>query len=172
MKNWPSFPRRFTKAKIFLKPALFTVGLIIVLIPAYFQQISLTNVYKGIEIRSGTINMDLNFSKPQDIYFIFPYRIINSGFYELEDIQISITLKLNYTNKNTQEKIQSIILQETEGAFFLKVGNDLSDTLYRNYSSFNWGNIGEFVIEGDNFKVITLLMDILIIFFMSWVERD
>ena len=44
--------------------------------------------------------------------------------------------------------------------------------LYRNYSSFNWGNIGEFVTEGDDSEEITLLMDILIIFYMSWVERD
>jgi len=91
-----------------------------------------SNVYKGIEIPNGSINMDLNFSKPQDIYFSFPYRINNSRFYDLEDIQIYVTLKLNYTYKNTQEKIQSIILQETEGPFFLKVSKDLSDTLYRN----------------------------------------
>lgn len=172
MKYWPSFPRRWTKLKMILRPTLFIVGLFLIFLPAYFQQVSITQVYKELEIPSAPVEMNLNFSEPREVYISFPYRIKNSGFYNLEDIEISISLKLNYTNKNTHNKTQAYILQSTTGSYPVRVSKSLSEVLYEDYSSFNWGNISQFLIEGDELKEITLLMDIELSFYMSWVERD
>ncbi len=172
MKDWPSFPRRWTELKMILKPTLFIVGLFLIFLPTYFQQISITQVYKELEIPSAPVEMNLNFSEPQEVYLSFPYKIKNSGFYNLEDIEISISLRLNYTDKKSQKETQAIILETSINSYSLRASKSFSDTIFEDYSSFNWNNIGQFLMEGDETKEITLLMDIELSFYMSWVERD
>ncbi len=112
MKDWPSFPRRWTKLKIMLKPTLFIVVLLLIFFPTYFQQILITQVYKELEIPSAPVEMNLNFSEPREVYRSHSEAVIDGTRKIAKEL-----IRLNYqmaqlaqekTDENIPERIKDI----------------------------------------------------------------
>ncbi|MFX1349976.1 MAG: hypothetical protein ACFE92_15005 [Promethearchaeota archaeon] len=172
LKEWPSLPRRWTKIKIVSKPILIITGLVLLFVPVYFDQVSLIKVYEGIELPGGPVSINLNFADPINTKIYFPFKIKNSGFHSLKNINLKIALKLDYTNKFSDQRTREVIFSANYGSFNLGIGKILSEVFYEDYSAFDWGNIGNFLNNVEALDNINVLMDLELSFYMSWVEQD
>ena len=172
MENWSNAPRVWTRSKKILKPILITISLLLTFIPAYFEQVSIVKVYEGISLPSGPISIGLNFSDPTNIYISFPYSVENRGFYDLADISLKVSLKLDYSHKDTGEKRRQIILSEYGNNGFVKAGRTYEDKYEKDFLEFDWYSIDTYLLEADSSSDTYALMDIEFSFFLAGVEKD
>lgn len=172
LKDWPNVPRRWTKFKKITQISLFIVGIAITFIPTFFQQYSILKVYEGLTIPNGTSYIYLNFSDASNVQISLPYKVENDGFYNLLDVNLEISLKLKYTNKNTGEITQQTILSESSGLKNVLVSNTLNETFHKDYMAFDWGNIGTYNDDVDTAKEVVVLMGLVISFYLEGIERD
>ncbi len=185
-RNWTALntlsktPRKWSKFYIVAKNSLLIMSFILVFIITFFENISISRVYEGIYIpdveRSEELHINLNFSEPTKIKFILPYKIENNGFYDLNDINLKISLKLVYINKDTEEECVQTILTKNNSYIeedrHVLPGNVLEDSFEVYYQEFNWRNIDKYQKEVDKNKDVKVLMDVLISFYLVGIERD
>ncbi|NVM19827.1 MAG: hypothetical protein HWN80_19145 [Candidatus Lokiarchaeota archaeon] len=162
----------WVKIKFILKPLLIVIGLLITVVPVYIEQESLLRVYKGITIPSGPVSINLNFSDPTNIHVNLPYKIENNGFHDLHEILLKISLKLRYFHKDTEEERLQIIFSAFGNEGYAKIGNVYQDIFNKEYLDFHWASISKFILEFDENKQVTVLLDIEVSFMLSGVEKD
>lgn len=172
LNNWPSFQRRWTKAKSVLRFAFLAISLVLAFVPALFEYVSIIRAYEGIELPSGSVSINLDFIEPQGVYISFPFKVKNSGFYDLIDLSFEITLTLFYTDRFTDVLAQEQILSSSSESFRINKGKSIFNIFHRDYSWFNWGNIGNFLEKVDDSKEILVILDLELSFYIEWVEHD
>jgi hypothetical protein len=172
LNNWPSFQRRWTKAKSVLRFAFLANSLVLAIVPVLFEYISIIRVYEGIELPSGPVSINLDFIEPQGMYISFPFRVKNSGFYDLIDLSFEIKLTLSYTDRFTDVLAWEQILSSSSESFRINKGKSFFKIFHRDYSWFNWGNIGNFLEKVDGSNEVLVIMDLELSFYIEWVEYD
>ncbi|MHA1376489.1 MAG: hypothetical protein ACTSR7_19600, partial [Promethearchaeota archaeon] len=170
--TWPTMLKVWAKVKLILKPTLLIIGLLFTFMPVYFEQESLMRVYNGIKIPNGFISIGLNFSDPTSVHINLPYEVDNKGFYDLRDISIKISLRLDYTHKYTDEKRSQLIISARGNQGFALVGEVFQDTYYKDFSDFEWSQINDYLSEVDEAKPVSVLMDVEFSFFLAGIEKD
>ena len=114
----------------------------IALLTLSVTMVSILGGYSAIMILSEKNNVQIDFDNiefnyeiaPPDANFSLPFKVNNTGYFDIEDLEIDLDIYLNYSSIS--------LLNETRA---IKIFNDT-----QNLGDIPKGKIGDFIFVGDN----------------------
>ena len=137
----PTSARKWIKARKILKPSLFFTAIILSSVVYYINEISISNVYQGIQFPLENRHFIFDADRPANSSLNIPFSIQNNGFFELSDIQISAFFRFEYSIKE-QSVIKEINVFSKEFAVEnIPVGSFVNGSLSGDFRDFHWNNV-------------------------------
>ncbi len=170
-EKWKTPLRNWARFKIVVFPALFVIGLLLMLVPLYLGNVSTENLSEDVKFPEKGQEICLNFTEPTEVSLTLPYEIENSGYYDLARAKLDITLKIVYVKEKSGKKATEVIFQDSTDPTFIKVGSELKGELEAEYDEFEWDEITDYLTEADPSETdeTEVLMDILFSFNDDWI---
>ncbi len=168
----PSSARKWIKARKVLKPSLFITAIILSSVVYYINEISISNVYQGIQFPLENRHFIFDADEPANSSLNIPYLIQNNGFFELSDIKISIFFRFEYRIKDQSVIKEVIVFSKEFEVENIRVRSFVNGSLYSDFHDFHWNNVYQMLNEYDQFIPINIYFDIHIRFTVIGFEKD
>lgn len=171
-ENIPKKIKRFFKSINVLKILLLIIGAALSISFYFFDLFTNSDILEDFDIPSGPIQANLNFSDPQRIMIEFPYDVSNDGLLDLNDIKFYVYLYVNYSNKNSGEDLELLLLNEDFYIGQVRNSNQISGSFNAHYSDFSWQNIDKFILDVDQSKEYFFFINIHIFFKILSIQEN
>ncbi len=172
-REWSAPLRKWTRVKVVLRYVLVVAGLLLAVVPNYFNQVSIGKVYEGISFPNEGFSLNLNFSAPTTFATSIPFRVENLGYHDLTDLAFNFEIELYYLEKNAREEdgTRAKIFSKGTNPNRVKPGEVYAGSVEGDYEEFSWSAIDNYLRNADSSKEVAIYMTVRIFLYLEGLER-
>lgn len=127
-----------------------------------------------MEFPNGEPEIVINYTDPLETKFIFPFKIENSGYHNIQDIQVFASLKVIYTDKDNDKEKELTLLEDKSKVGTANIGESHKDSIETYYedSEFNRKKFNKILTDADNDEDVIYVLRLEITFYIVGLEKD
>lgn len=120
----------------------------------------LSQMFDNIKVPDGAIDLNLDIYNPEDMEVNFPYYIRNQGIYDLNNLNIDVSVFVNYIDVGTREDITIRLFAKVSLIPDCKAFSYLIGNFTGTFLDFNITAVVQFVDNVDYFEPFSFFTDI------------